>query len=58
MAKYWVDPPNGHLWGFPKVYDGEQDAVEWLVANGYPAKEAEWAHKYVRMWEWKEGDSE
>lgn len=58
--KWWVDPPNGYLFGFPKVYDDSEkmDAVQWLVDNGYPDKEAQWAYKYVRMWEYKEEESE
>ena len=35
---YWVDPPSGHRYGFPKMYDPAKDGpmVEWMIANGYP----------------------
>ncbi|MGK6320162.1 hypothetical protein [Sphingomonas sp. DT-204] len=33
-----IDPPDGHAYGFPKVYDGdpEQHLDDWLRENGYP----------------------
>lgn len=35
---YWVDPPSGWRYGFPKLYDPEKDGpvTEWLIRNGYP----------------------
>ena len=35
---YWVDPPSGWRYGFPKLYDPSKDGPirEWMVANGYP----------------------
>lgn len=35
---YWVDPPSGWRYGFPRLYDPAKDGdmTEWLVANGYP----------------------
>jgi len=35
---YWVDPPSGWRYGFPRLYDPSKDGPvrEWLVANGYP----------------------
>jgi hypothetical protein len=35
---YWVDPPSGHRYGFPRLYDPSQDGdmTQWMVANGYP----------------------
>jgi hypothetical protein len=35
---YWVDPPSGWRYGFPKLYDPAKDGPmrEWMVANGYP----------------------
>lgn len=40
---YWVDPPSGWQYGFPRLYDPEKDGniTEWLIANGYPKKLAE-----------------
>lgn len=34
-----IDPPQGHLYGFPKTYDADQDGDDvnaWLVLQGYP----------------------
>jgi len=58
MAKYFVDPPSGWLYGFPKVWDSTNDSPvdEWLIEQGYPE---EGMVSYVRMWdapevkEWK-----
>lgn len=49
MAKFWVDPPSGWQFGFPKVWDSERDnpVDEWLLEQGY--KEDGMA-PYVRMW--------
>lgn len=35
---YWVDPPSGWMYGFPRLYDPQKDGPlrEWMVANGYP----------------------
>jgi hypothetical protein len=35
---YWVDPPRGWRYGFPKLYDPQKDGpmLEWMIANGYP----------------------
>lgn len=47
--KVWVDPPSGWLYGFPKLYDSEQngDMLEWLHDNGFPEGED---LSYVRQW--------
>ena len=48
-----IDPPGGWQYGFPKPYTplpGET-LVEWLVREGYPAVEAEWAINHLRYWE-------
>lgn len=39
---YWVDPPSGWLYGFPRLYDPatDGDMTEWIIANGYPEKRA------------------
>ena len=35
---YWVDPPSGWRYGFPRLYHPDVDGPmkEWLVKNGYP----------------------
>ena len=37
--KYWVNPPHGDQYGFPKVWDkGQQpDWEKWIVSQGYPS---------------------
>lgn len=36
---YWVDPPQGWLYGFPKMYDPAADGnmTEWMIRSGYPS---------------------
>jgi hypothetical protein len=35
---YWVDPPGGWRYGFPRLYDpaADGDMTAWMIANGYP----------------------
>ena len=35
---YWVDPPEGWRYGFPRLYDpaADGDMTEWMIRNGYP----------------------
>ena len=37
---YWVDPPSGWRYGFPRLYDpaADGDMTAWMIANGYPEK--------------------
>lgn len=37
---YWVDPPEGWRWGFPRLYDPAKDGdmTEWLIRQGYPER--------------------
>jgi hypothetical protein len=37
---YWVDPPSGHRYGFPRLYDPAKDGDmrQWMIANGYPER--------------------
>jgi hypothetical protein len=46
-----IDPPYGWRWGFPKPYQPreEQSCAEFLIENGYPANDAEWACKHCRF---------
>jgi len=54
--KWWVDPPSGWRYGFPKIWNTELDGTlsEFLKKNNYPDEGSEW----VRMWEYKEEESE
>lgn len=39
MKEIFIDPPNGHAFGFPKLFEGDLDSTdlnEWLLENGYP----------------------
>ena len=50
-----VDPPSGHLWGFPKLYDPsteEGTMYDWLVREGYPQSEIDKydAQFYCSFW--------
>ena len=55
-GKWWVDPASGWMYGFPKIYDADndEDFQEWLVANGYPKKCVDIG--YCRWWKAEEGD--
>jgi len=37
---YYVDPPSGWAYGFPKLYDPatDGDMTEWLIREGYPER--------------------
>lgn len=53
MSKHlWVDPPSGWQYGFPKIFNGEGDIMEWLVDNGYPQKKIDQLgdNFYTRHW--------
>ena len=52
MAKMMIDPPSGWLYGFPRRYDQAQDGPmdQFLLANGYPARDVEFALQYMRVW--------
>lgn len=41
MRVRMIDPPNGHLYGFPKPFNAQEgETLEgWLLANGYPQEE-------------------
>jgi len=52
--KYWIDPPSGWRYGFPKIYDSDCgiNLMEWLVEEGYPQKEIDYIGRlfYCRQW--------
>lgn len=50
--RYIVDPPSGHLYGFPKPYTPKdtQTFTDWLLEQGYPEKDLELANNYSKWW--------
>jgi hypothetical protein len=49
----YIDPPMGHLYGFPKkliLQDGET-IKDFLIKYGYPEEYIEIGLKYYRTWE-------
>lgn len=52
MSQLWVDPPSGWKYGFPKVWNGDGNMIDWLIENGYPQKEIDSCGDYffVRRW--------
>jgi len=50
MNKMWIDPPYGWRYGFPKIWDTQQPIVEWLIENGYPQEDVNFALNYLRTW--------
>ncbi len=48
----WIDPPSGWKYGFPALWDKEQqsDIKQFLIQKGYPEKDVEFASRYMRMW--------
>ena len=38
--KVWVDPPSGHKYGFPKLWNPNKnpDMWDWIVKEGYPQR--------------------
>lgn len=51
----WADPPSGWRYGFPKIWSTHVPIQQWLIDNGYPEHEAEWASNYMRCWPVEEG---
>lgn len=53
----WVDPPMGHRYGFPKIYDPKVEHLPlgklWLAENGLPPAMCEFDY---RCWYVEEGD--
>jgi len=57
---YWIDPPDGWRYGFPKTFTLEKDPDwtreeekqalrQWLIDNGYPIEEIGlWALERMR----------
>jgi hypothetical protein len=57
-----VDPPGGHRYGFPKLYDPSKEEgtmFDWLVREGYPQSEIDRYGKqnlYCTFWYPEEED--
>lgn len=53
----YVDPPQGYMYGFPKIWDKEKypDFKKWLIKEGYPKKTIKkYGDNFVcRFWESK-----
>lgn len=52
LKKLYIDPPSGWRYGFPKEFTEEDchNLELWLIANGYPEKDAAFGAKYARWW--------
>lgn len=50
-GKFYVDPPSGWKYGFPRPYDMKNDGPlrEFFIKNGYPEKDATWAANNCRV---------
>ena len=48
-----IDPPSGWRYGFPREYDAGRDGGmrEFLLANGYPERDVDFALEHMRAWE-------
>lgn len=45
-----IDPPSGWKYGFPRRYvRADGDIGEFLVKNGYPRKDVDFALRHLRM---------
>jgi hypothetical protein len=56
--KMWMDPPSGWRYGFPKIWNSQVPVQQWLIDNGYPENDADWAAQYMRCWPVEGGDNE
>ena len=48
-----VDPPSGHRYGFPKLYDPKKEEgtmFDWLVREGYPQSEIDRYQKALMLY--------
>lgn len=56
--KLWTDPPGGWQYGFPKIWDGSGNVMDWLVKEGYPKDEIEKLGDYFYLRQWPAEDNE
>ena len=47
-GKWIIDPPQGYLFGFPKVWDADKEpsVYKWMVSEGYPQDNVAEIDKY------------
>ncbi len=56
MKMIVIDPPDGWRYDFPKSVPERDytslsfDLRTWLVTNGYPESEVDFALKHIRVW--------
>ena len=50
---FYIDPPTDWMFGFPKTIDLSTETLDkdWLIAKGYPEKDADFALNHIRIWE-------
>lgn len=46
----WINPPDGFKYGFPKVWDRTTTIQEWLIENGYPENQVDFAVNNIQWW--------
>lgn len=47
----FIDPPSGWKYGFPKIVPEDvEDLRQWLIDEGYPESDVDFAMKYCRHW--------
>jgi hypothetical protein len=51
QPKKMIDPPSGWMYGFPKVLPDNVNLRAWLLEQGYPEKDVDWAMDHCRYWE-------
>ncbi len=56
--KLWIDPPSGWKYGFPKIWNGHGNVMDWLVEEGYPKAEIESLGEYFYLKQWPAEDNE
>jgi hypothetical protein len=56
--KMWVDPPSGWRYGFPKIWTRQVPLEQWLIDNGYPEQDSDFAVQHIRWWPVGEGDED
>jgi len=58
MNNMWIDPPSGWRYGFPKLWDRKVPVEQWLVYNGYPIEDVDFAVQHIRWWPEAEANNE
>lgn len=50
--QYFIDPPSGWRYGFPRRYNDQNGPMrDFLIHHGYPETEVDFALEHIRMWE-------